>query len=71
MGTVADFYRALAKGEAWTPKDDMQDIVIQQLLQRVEKLEQELASRSAPVSRAEIIDVLIAALKRLKENEGR
>jgi hypothetical protein len=71
MGTVADFYRALAKGEAWTPKDDMQDIFIQQLLQRVEKLEQELASRGAPVSRAEIIDVLIAALRRLKESEGR
>jgi uncharacterized protein CbrC (UPF0167 family) len=71
MGSVADFYRALARGEAWTLKDDMQDAIIQQLLRRVEKLEQELAARSAPVSRAEIIDALIAALKRLKESEGR
>jgi outer membrane lipopolysaccharide assembly protein LptE/RlpB len=71
MGSVADFYRALARGEAWTLKDDMQDAIIQQLLQRVEKLEQELAARSAPVSRAEIIDALIAALRRLKESEGR
>jgi len=71
MGTVADFYRALAKGEAWTPKDDMQDVIIQQLLQRVEKLEQELASRSVQVSRAEIIDVLIAAFQQLKQDERR
>jgi len=70
MGTVADFYRALAKGEAWTLKDDMQDAMIAQLVQRIDKLERELAAKAAGVSRKELIDILITALQRLKESQG-
>jgi hypothetical protein len=41
-GTLADFLRDLALGYAWTVKDDAQDIIVQQLMERIAQLESQL-----------------------------